>query len=468
MLSRLGLAAVVVACQASPQQPGDARGADPSDAPDASCPIAPVEIAQQPDNKAGSRLHPIYWTSPDGLDVLGGFYNSTLGVECQLNPSPLGNPLTCSPIRYPDDVPPYGNVLGGALDTPNCSSKVYLAGPGLANSLVGEQGLLFQLGEEILPKPSVYCVAFTLTPEVSNGRVPGPSYHVYRIRSRTDSEDPAFSVSFSGSSTRPLTAVNDAVFWHGGDGSVLFTGMLADRVHKRCGHFQVRPDPDLGRWLPPSPGYGGCEYALGEGDVGTLGSSVYRFRSVICEIQGPGGPPVKVGGAVPVQPPIPLSEFDEAPLVEVGGSRLVLRVRADGGFPIVSPDTRQRMLHDRQLDIDCTPQTASDGTLRCLPPEPRIGPSAGSVMYADPACTQPLIASISIPPPAMVREARVWATCSPLVYAPGEEIAVPSAFYVRVNCGACERGSSENLPQHVFAAGELPPAMFAAMAKDIR
>lgn len=81
---------------------------------------------------------------------------------------------------------------------------------------------------------------------------------------------------------------------------------------------------------------------------------------------------------------VPRTEWQEAIAVTEGAGRLTTTVYSIGGAPFERDIWRQ--FADAGLGMECTPRTAKDGSLRCLPIR------HGMVTFADAACTTRVVA----------------------------------------------------------------------------
>ncbi len=406
--------------------------------------------------EGGSRYRPVFWKSADGLDILAGLYDTLHGDECDVQD--LSGSLYCARAPYPVGAPWYGF----ASAEPTCAThKVFVGGAGLANTVVSVGTVVALLGDEILPKPMVYCASSL------SGTVPSAGYHVYAAPT-----DPTTTVlTIIAHEPRTVTAVDYAEYWRVDDGTALFSGLLWDYVHDGCDR-PVTVLMDNGKWLPaPAASEPICN-AFTSGDLATVDSIAYRMVPYSCTIQQPGGP-VTLDDTKPGTV-VPYTEFDDAPTVVIGGSRLVLSsaVPTDGGFAVMQVLTGGRTVHDNALGIDCRPELASDGVLRCLPADTNHAAGAALdpyVWYADAACTQPILLAGGAAPAAFARLARgLLDSCSPRVYSAGAQIATPSAIYGQSTCGACTLVTSSLTGYTAYTATEVAPTTFAPITTEIR
>jgi hypothetical protein len=130
------------------------------------------------------------------------------------------------------------------------------------------------------------------------------------------------------------------------------------------------------------------------------------------------------------------------------------------------------LVHDKQLDIDCRPEIASDGTMRCLPPALRVReyvPGFDPVIwYTDPSCTSP-VAAVPVfsggPIASVARDVQgSFETCGPNVYRVGAELARPTQLYGHVSNSNTIMAWSCSDCRPIFGASvsELPAARFFA------
>jgi hypothetical protein len=156
------------------------------------------------------------------------------------------------------------------------------------------------------------------------------------------------------------------------------------------------------------------------------------------------------------------------------GSRIDVRVVVSDGALL-----RVTGMHDTFHDVDCSIQTADDGTPRCLPS------SAARVVFADSNCTQPVFEVEPGGPPC-------WGPPAPPPYAfwqspshcpqngahlvvPGKEIQQPPQLYDTANVsGTCQPTTATSLTSFTggtpsfYAANPSPPSDWVTFEKTIK
>jgi len=455
-----------------------------------------------PRTTAGSRLHPVHWTSPDGLDVPVGLFDTKYQLECNWfgTAGPYGTSVgPCRLTRYPSrNVTNAGTLpfTGTAwLDSTCNSDPVYLAGPGLANQVIDSAGGTITLGDELTPTPAVFCPPW-------RGASPWASYPYHAYRTATSAND---LVTIARVERRGITARTQAVFLEGSDGSEIFTGKLVDVGQLGCGKPLVLAPAllDVDRWAPLPAKRDICKYV--SGPIATVDGTVHRMDPYNgCQVWMEGRGYVTVAQMQPGTP-IANTDFDPAPAADIGGSRLVIpHVPSEMDTPILPvPATvntsswgGQRgfaflypVVHDTQLAIDCLPDVAADGVTRCLPGEVRADPilgaetiysvqpflQSGIAVYADATCTTRIIAVPGWVPyqgllPRFSREPQdTYGSCSRAVYSIGAQITAPATVYGRLrDCGTCEPIHMNIDGFYYYDAIEATPSMFAAMSIEVR
>lgn len=473
----------------------DASASDSTALPPAAIACSLVGDPLMPSNIGGTRLRPLAWTSPDGLDVPAGARDTLLGVDCNLDPS--FSYCTPPPIRFTslvkiDDTCKLDGIVGPA---------------GLADAAIvqtfSQLHELIHVGAEIVPTPNVFtggsavnCVghgtpgqsAFNLEGDVE----PKISTHVYTVVSRAPLAELAAGTHF-----HCVDPFVDAMFAYGKDGSKLFTGELVDEAHNGPSglvfpsFLHVTPDGQGGaRWLPGAADQwcstGGKTYVstpiahdvFFNGSVYQLLPGTTHACDVVPAYNGNLAYNWFLGSVVP------LAEFDQAGAVDIGGARLRTKVRTAGAarVPTISPP----QLFDAVLGQPCHPEIASDGLLRCLPPDRTLllgGISTDTtafVAYSDAACTAPIaLTSSGAPKPAVVRDIRTKVgRCSSSVYAVGAQIETPVSIYGRYSdgaafgygwdCSACYAIPAVGSVDAYAITGEMPADAFAAMTIEVR
>lgn len=482
---------------------GGSATPDVADAAEPSYACSPLAgDASTPSTVGGTRLRPVAWTSPDGLDVPGGIRDTLAGVDCSAHDlyASYHTATYCRPTPTPYATHVY-------LDA-TCTTMGLVGPAGLAGSVIttedAEDVDLTWVGTEVTPMHDVWLQPpggachdvggsspVRYAPVWTTAEAAAIATHLYVVSSR------APLVEMSGLSRRCVNSFVDALFLSGKDGSQLFTGALADKAH----FGDTRPALDLSlsvasddqgaaRWLPHAPRYicqtGGLTYVsesdpyelLFEGKVHGLLSGSTKA----CDVWGPQG---QLSYASFLGAVIPSATFAPASVVAVGGSRIQANVRTAGPTPIFAPSGNDVV--DVTLGQHCAPERASDGNVRCLPPdvELRHAPVAGAfVAYADASCTTPIaLAELGAPAPAMVRDVRSRVgSCSSKVYGVGAQIPTPSDVYghwtdgaawgAAWDCSGCSRlnsasaqGGFDVANLRAFAiTGEVPPSQLAPMS----
>jgi hypothetical protein len=475
-----------------------------------------------PASAGGSRLRPIHWMSPDGLDVVAGVRDTLAGLDC--TEAFQNGVATCVPAATP--------LVEIVSTEPTCATKALLGPPGLAgtvvtvgNAVVDALGLhVVWTGGEIVPVPTVYdgenfnsCV-----PRAApvGGAEPAIMTHLYAI---TKTGAP---LRQSAPIRRCVDPMLDALFVHGDDGSDVFTGHLVDHMHDPVagiGGTLAPADDGAGatRWLPEDTatdcGLGGAPFL-----TQLFGTSITLWQGAVHELiphtvdsmtttncRGAFGPSGATVNGFLLGRTIPMPEFELSPLVDVGGTRLRSTLRTAGGGPIVPSigmhGTRGRddyavverpPLRDLALGGQrCRPERATDTVVRCLPPDMALNdwyPSdeeAAFVEYSDAACTVPIAfanpaATAASPAPKMARELQSQVgSCSAKVYSIGAPIPRPAIVYGRITKGGgySVAGSTEcsvciNLKdwfKNIYSAtyevtGEVAAQTFAPMTEEVR
>ncbi|HCF62448.1 MAG TPA: hypothetical protein DFS52_31215, partial [Myxococcales bacterium] len=139
------------------------------------------------------------------------------------------------------------------------------------------------------------------------------------------------------------------------------------------------PQGETGPQGPPGPAGGP------QGPAGPVGPPGPQGQQGPQGILGPAGPVGPVGPAGPQGPQGPQGPAGPSPgyVPATSGSRLTANQRtwtgADGSK--YAPPTST--FYDSALDIDCQPQGAADGTVRCLP----TALAVGNTYFANGSCT---------------------------------------------------------------------------------
>jgi hypothetical protein len=461
--------------------------------------------ATMPISIGGSRLRPVAWTSADGLDVAAGIHDLLADVDC--------TPVTgvgCRP-----DAEPLTQLVAR---TAACNEEALAGGPGLANRVIriANTDELVWTGAEIVPASDVCAFAVGTKPYAQ---------HVYAITKRA----PLAKVGID--ELRCVDTFVDAFLNRTPDGAQLFTGLLFDHAHLAA-PFGPSYGDALGaaadgtgadRWLPGSQivdcSADGYEWFFDINQHIAVADGAVHFLVADSTTHCPSGvwpPPAdptrvgyRVGGT------IPFVEFEDASFVDIGGTRLRANVRSLGGRPLEASATigpihtmndadvsarirvtRRPEIRDLDLGgLPCRPERASDGVVRCLPPDSDqwslLGPpgpppadpnpqQAQFIAYTDASCTNP-IAVIerwpkSPPVPTMMRQHRsMLGTCSSAVYSVGTSIPVPNQLYGRFtdsgDCAVCSdiSGYPTKVTVDAYAiTGEVAPATFAPMTIEVR
>jgi hypothetical protein len=145
------------------------------------------------------------------------------------------------------------------------------------------------------------------------------------------------------------------------------------------------------------------------------------------------------------------SSIETPPLIELehGGTRL------QGRFLVAEGGAKQfRGLHDSSLSVDCSPQLATDGQLRCLP-------TTATVLFADETCTKPVIEASPCGVPAYATFHDASSCDTTVVYAAGAKLGMTATFLKRVD-GAC---IPLDASKDVVDAKPVDPAIFAAFTE---
>jgi hypothetical protein len=150
-------------------------------------------------------------------------------------------------------------------------------------------------------------------------------------------------------------------------------------------------------------------------------------------------------------PPITLATVTRTP---VGTTRIQAIEDAAG-----SARANEYDVHDSQLGVECRPQNAADGVLRCLPSRPAYA----TAYFADAACTQPLmLAAYGQPACATLPPLIIEDPSGPRVYQAGAKYTLP--FYYSATPGSCSLVTPSS-DEYVLGA-EIPPSSFATITEQ--
>lgn len=458
--------------------------------------------------KEGTRLRPVYLTSPDGLELLVGTRDTLVGENC-------------TPIAFASEAPAI--VLGCfpattftyAFSDSSCTQQIVVGRPNHANqyAVVGAESVVL-LGDALDPSQPVY----TSTGGGCEVRNAAASYAITKIEGNP-------GIVRLAEARKPLTTTMDAVVYAGEDGSEIYSGAIYDHVHGSPPHVAMATD-GVQRWLPqaieegmlvrrdtPIDGSDSAAYCATPGDfvsLGTVGPMAVAVTIGFDEPEWDAGPAhvvrkvtpataqacrcTPVDGGAPsvrctseeghvVTDVVPPCEFEPVGH-SVAGTRLSLTIPTVAGIPVYAESASRvslPVLRDQALGIRCVIAKGEDGQLRCLPAPYPHG------FFLDANCSTPVVAALpgETPPaalrlpesdyPACVGEADTW---PPLgrVFSPATAVSPGPLYSLTASPGSCLK--CELLPATTveyftstysfYTVTPISPAPYAPVTLELR
>ncbi len=461
-----------------PAGPGEPGQAGSSDIAPAEGPLVDLSLRHQP----GTRLTPRFVKTADGARHFLGFRDQARGEDCEVKMATDGV-SRCLPAVAP--------TLGKTFRDGACSSAsevfVSSAGPACspkyalqpAGCSAGETRLGVTLVGPKLPNGTTLyrdapCRAFGTAGSLE-------------AFARGSVVDPSGFVGFSRVVSAPLGAVA-IVDLVGEDGSRTFAGLVHAASGRACdvrlasdGQRRCLPVADAARLREAFRADAACTVPIYQGDTGGCAPPpAFTFTSPsrpagVCEstyTMGTAGPPIvgtihmafsdgcsrvpatNLPGAVTSTGDLAPTTFALATEVDLATSRIRPRTY------VVSPGIGARQgLVDSVRKEDCEPTVAADGALRCLPR------SATARLFADAACTRPVVESQSLPVSACssnyISYVEEGCPARTRVFSVGASKTI--RVYARSITGCVAQGSTRDIRE---AGGEIAASSFEAFTAE--